>query len=766
MTAAKAASRAYDASSITVLTGLEPVRKRPGMYIGDVNSIDGLHHMLWEIVDNGIDEALAGHAKHVSITLHADGSASVSDDGRGIPIDIHPVEKRSAAEVIMTVLHAGGKFDQNSYEVSGGLHGVGASVVNALSSSLKLTVYRDGGEHFVAFERGATLAPLKRIGKAPKGKSGTTIHFLPDVTVFSVTEFEEHYHYEGGIGEMVRYIDRSRTSVLSSPIHIIGAKDNIRVEIGLEWTDSFHENLFAFTNNIPQKDHGTHVAGFRAALTRVVSGYVEQENIKKGKSLEPEDIREGMTAVVSIKLPDPKFSSQTKEKLVSSEATAAVQQVATEGLKTWLEEHPAEARKIIEKAAAAASAREASRRARDISRKQSGNDVASLPGKLADCQSKKPAECELFLVEGDSAGGSAKQARNRKNQAILPLRGKILNVERARLDEILKSQEVGTLITALGTGIGTEFDADKCRYHKIIIMTDADVDGAHIRTLLLTFFFRQVPELIRRGYVWIAQPPLYKLKSGRKERFLDDQQALDREITGIGCDGIVAPGGQTADALAELVLEIRSGFKAIHGLATRCGSTELADAMVTSGLVAAIAGNKGYDRKLAAAERLLNAKRDARRDGKWSILVKDQDIVAAFEVEGVVETIRLRIADFQGSDGRAIARLQDKIDALMGSGEFTVAGAPQRIPGPISLWSAIEARGRKGVEIQRFKGLGEMNPDELWSTTLDPAARRLLRVDILDAEQADERFTVLMGDAVEQRRSFIEEHGLEAELDL
>ena len=791
---------AYGADSIKVLKGLDAVRKRPGMYIGDTDDGSGLHHMVYEVVDNAIDEALAGHATRVTVTLNADGSCTVIDNGRGIPTDIHKSEGVSAAEVIMTQLHAGGKFDQNSYKVSGGLHGVGVSVVNALSTKLKLTIFRDDKEHFMSFTHGEPDAPLNVVGEAP-GRRGTEVTFLPSPETFSKTEFDfatlEHrlrelaflnsgvrilladrrgvepkeveLFYEGGIAAFVRYLDRAKQAVLADPIMIHGEKDGITVDCALWWNDSYHENVLCFTNNIPQRDGGTHLAGFRAALTRVVNNYASDSGLAKKEKVQltGDDAREALTCVLSVKVPDPKFSSQTKDKLVSSEVRPVVESLVNEQLGAWFEEHPAEARAIVSKVVEAAAAREAARKARELTRRKGALDISSLPGKLADCQERDPAKSELFIVEGDSAGGSAKQARQRENQAVLPLRGKILNVERARFDKMLSSAEIGTLITALGTGIGREeFNIGKLRYHKIVIMTDADVDGAHIRTLLLTFFYRQMPEIIERGHLYIAQPPLYKVKRGSSEQYLKDAKALETYLIETGLENTVLVltdgterAGADLRAIVEEALSVRAALDALHSRYPRPVIEQAAIAGVLNPEVLASA-----DQAQAAAAyiaRRLDAIADETERGWSGEPTPDGGMSFTREVRGVRESWTL--------DGKLIGsadalRLDRKAEHLQ-----DIYGKPARlrrkdgetvIHGPTGLLEAVFAAGRKGIAMQRYKGLGEMNPEQLWETTLDPNVRTLLRVKVSELDEADDIFTKLMGDVVEPRRDFIRENAL------
>ena len=798
----------YGAGSIKVLKGLEAVRKRPGMYIGDTDDGSGLHHMIYEVVDNAIDEALAGHADRVTVTLYPDGSAEITDNGRGIPVGMHPTEGVSAAEVIMTQLHAGGKFDQNSYKVSGGLHGVGVSVVNALSDWLELTIHREGNEHWVRFINGGHVeAPLETRGPSPKrednGKpyTGTAVRFLASPATFSKTDYDrktlehrlrelaflnsgvhiifrdereaEPYEidlmYEGGVKAFVEHLDKTKNKLIPEPIYAIGEKDGITVEASMEWTDSYHENVLCFTNNIPQRDGGTHLAGFRGALTRIINKYANETGIAKKSKVEisGDDAREGLTCVLSVKVPDPKFSSQTKDKLVSSEVRPVVESLMGEKLSEWFEEHPKEAQEIMGKIVEAAAAREAARKARELTRRKSALDITSLPGKLADCQEKDPAKSELFIVEGDSAGGSAKQGRSRDNQAILPLRGKILNVERARFDKMLSSDQVGTLIMALGAGIGRdEFDIAKLRYHKIIIMTDADVDGAHIRTLLLTFFYRQMPEIIERGYLYIAQPPLYKVTRGRSERYLKDDSELESYLIGEGTDGekLILPDGTTiaGEDLRDRVRQA-SNFRAnLRRLALRAP----ADLIEQAALSGALAEGAGADEAAKTAERMNRLAEEG--EDTWQGHFVEGALVLQRTVRNVDETVALPPALIASQDAVRLAErasnLREMYDAPAvlrheKGGEITVYG-------PSSLLNAVLESGRKGLKVQRYKGLGEMNADQLWETTLDANARTLLQVKVDHMEEADEMFSKLMGDIVEPRREFIEENALDAEVDV
>ncbi len=790
----------YGADSIKVLKGLEAVRKRPGMYIGDTDDGSGLHHMVYEVVDNGIDEALAGHADTVSVTIHADSSVTVTDNGRGIPVGIHEEEGVSAAEVIMTQLHAGGKFDSNSYKVSGGLHGVGVSVVNALSDWLELTIFRDGKEHKARFEGGETSESLKVVGDAG-GNSGTHVRFLASTDTFSNLEYsfntlehrlrelaflnsgvritlrderpaeplETEMVYEGGVREFVKYLDRSKSGILESPIYIEGERDDIGIEVAMWWNDSYHENVLPFTNNIPQRDGGTHMAGFRGALTRTINNYALSSGVAKKEKVTftGDDAREGLTCVLSVKVPDPKFSSQTKDKLVSSEVRPAVEGLMNEKLAEWFEEHPQEARQITTKIVEAALAREAARKAREMTRK-SAMSVASLPGKLADCQEKDPAASEIFLVEGDSAGGSAKQGRSRHNQAVLPLRGKILNVERARFDRMLGSQEIGTLITALGTGIGRdEFDIDKLRYHKVVIMTDADVDGAHIRTLLLTFFFRQMPELIEGGFLYIAEPPLFKVSRGKSEVYLKDQGALEDHLIEQGLadaslelgDGSVMSGAD----LARVVQEARQVRTVLNAFPTHYSKMVLEQATIAGGLLPGVidADAQGTADKIAARLDQVSTEYERGWQGRPT---QDHGLKFARLVRGVEELRTLDGPVLRSGEARKLGSLTKGLQEVY----TDIATLKRRdkevaIMGPIQLLETILEEGEKGLSLQRYKGLGEMNPDQLWETTLDPNARTLLQVKVEQQSEADEIFTKLMGDVVEPRREFIQENALSVE---
>ena len=797
----------YGADSIKVLKGLEAVRKRPGMYIGDTDDGSGLHHMIYEVVDNSIDEALAGHADRVTVTLLADGSAEITDNGRGIPVGKHTGEGVSAAEVIMTQLHAGGKFDQNSYKVSGGLHGVGVSVVNALSDWLELTIHREGKEHWVRFVDGGRVeAPLVTRGPSPmtdKGKpyTGTAVRFLASTSTFTMTDYDrktlehrlrelaflnsgvhiifrderdaEPYEidlmYEGGVKAFVEHLDKTKSKLIPEPVYAIGEKDGITVEVAMEWNDSYHENVLCFTNNIPQRDGGTHLAGFRGALTRIINKYANETGIAKKSKVEisGDDAREGLTCVLSVKVPDPKFSSQTKDKLVSSEVRPVVESLMGEKLSEWFEEHPKEAHEIMMKIVEAAAAREAARKARELTRRKSALDITSLPGKLADCQEKDPAKSEIFIVEGDSAGGSAKQGRSRDNQAILPLRGKILNVERARFDKMLSSDQIGTLIMALGAGIGRdEFNIDKLRYHKIIIMTDADVDGAHIRTLLLTFFYRQMPEIIERGYLYIAQPPLYKVTRGRSERYVKDDAELEAYLIGEGTSGetlILGDGTQIGgEDLRDRVRQAANFRASLKRLAQRAP----ADLIEHAALAGAMSANAAPETATATAERLNRLAEEG--EDTWEGHFEDGGLVLKRTVRGVEELAVLPPALLASQDAVRLAeRAAGLADVYTDPAILRQEkGGDVPVNGPASLLDAVLASGRKGLKVQRYKGLGEMNADQLWETTLDSNARTLLQVRVDHADEADDMFTKLMGDVVEPRREFIEEFALEAEVDV
>jgi DNA gyrase subunit B len=817
----------YGADSIKVLKGLDAVRKRPGMYIGDTDDGSGLHHMVFEVSDNAIDEALAGHCDRIDITLNADGSVSVTDNGRGIPTGIHTEEGVSAAEVIMTQLHAGGKFentsDDNAYKVSGGLHGVGVSVVNALSEWLDLTIWRDGQEHYMRFAFGDAVAPLKIVGPAAIGQKGTRVTFFPSPETFKITEFDfdklEHryrelaflnsgvrlflndarheelktteLYYEGGIAAFVKYLDRNKVPLMPEPVAISGTRDDVTIDVALEWNDSYYENVLAFTNNIPQRDGGTHMAAFRAAMTRTLNNYAEKSGmLKKEKvTLTGDDMREGLTAIVSVKLPDPKFSSQTKDKLVSSEVRQPLESLMADKLAEWLEENPAHGKAIVAKIIDAAAAREAAKKARELTRRKGVMDIASLPGKLADCQERDPAKSELFLVEGDSAGGSAKQGRDRHYQAILPLRGKILNVERARFDRMLSSREIGTLIQAMGTGIGRDdFKIEKLRYHKIVIMTDADVDGAHIRTLLLTFFYRQMPEIITGGYLYIAQPPLYKANRGRSEVYLKDDNALDDYLieNGVAATVLEGPGGARSGADLRSLVDHARRMRTLMRYIPRRYDPTMVEALAMGG---ALDPNAQRDDRLAHVTTVSKGLMAADPEAKWTVSltedgsvhferawrgVTDHHIIEAAFL-GSAEARKLHtLAEEQAESFEQTARLvSTKAAAAQAEAEEAAADADDDAPQatsstkgttmvarPSQLLDAVLAAGRKGLTISRYKGLGEMNAEQLWETTLDPQNRSLLRVEVDQADVADEIFTRLMGDIVEPRREFIQENAL------
>jgi DNA gyrase subunit B len=825
---------AYGADSIKVLKGLDAVRKRPGMYIGDTDDGSGLHHMVFEVSDNAIDEALAGHCDRILITLNPDGSVSVEDNGRGIPTGIHAEEGVSAAEVIMTQLHAGGKFentsDDNAYKVSGGLHGVGVSVVNALSEWLDLTIWRDGEEHYMRFRHGDAEAPLKVVGPAGD-KKGTKVTFLPSPETFKITEFDfdklEHrfrelaflnsgvrliltdarheedkqveLFYEGGIAAFVRYLDRTKTALIPEPISVTGQREDIGIDVALEWNDSYYEQVLCFTNNIPQRDGGTHLAAFRAALTRTLNNYAEKSGaLKKEKvSLTGDDMREGLTAIVSVKLPDPKFSSQTKDKLVSSEVRQPLESLMADKLAEWLEENPQHARTIVQKIIDAAAAREAARKARELTRRKGVMDIASLPGKLADCQERDPSKCELFLVEGDSAGGSAKQGRNREVQAILPLKGKILNVERARFDRMLSSKEVGTLIQAMGTGIGRDdFNIDKLRYHKIVIMTDADVDGAHIRTLLLTFFYRQMPEIIERGHLYIAQPPLYKVAKGRSEVYLKDDSALDQYLVDAGIGAMrldTAEGSRFGDDLRGLADHARR-VRALMRYVPKRYDPAIIEALALTG---ALDPELKPEQRVGAVERTAAWLQAGDTESGWTGEVgEDGNYVLKRLWRGVTDwhivdhkflvsaearklhSLTLEQATTYATQSRLVSMKSagpaeeaedpdpdsdaphEKVEGVPSADRAPDSGKGVLVRRPTELLEAILAAGRKGLAIQRYKGLGEMNAEQLWETTLDPENRSLLQVEIAQADVADEIFTRLMGDVVEPRRDFIQENAL------
>lgn len=791
----------YGAESIKVLKGLEAVRKRPGMYIGDTDDGSGLHHMVYEVVDNGIDEALAGHADYVHVKIHADNSVSVRDNGRGIPVDIHQEEGVSAAEVIMTQLHAGGKFDSNSYKVSGGLHGVGVSVVNALSVWLELTVWRNGKVHVARFEHGETVEHLKVIGDAD-GEKGTQVRFLASTDTFSNLEFSfetlekrlrelaflnsgvriileddrpaeplrSELFYDGGVKEFVKYLDRSKSSVMSEPIYVTGERDEIGVEVAMWWNDSYHENVLPFTNNIPQRDGGAHMAGFRAALTRTINNYAQSSGIAKKEKVNftGDDAREGLTCVLSVKVPDPKFSSQTKDKLVSSEVRPAVEGLMNEKLAEWFEENPNEAKIIVGKIIEAALAREAARKARELTRRKTALDVNFLAGKLKDCSEKDPSKTEVFLVEGDSAGGSAQTGRDRRTQAILPLRGKILNVERARFDRMLASQEIGNLVMALGTGIGRdEFNLSKLRYHKIVIMTDADVDGAHIRTLLLTFFYRQMPELVEAGHLFVAQPPLYKVSRGKSEVYLKDQGALDEYLVQQGVDGAILRLGSGAEIggqdLTRVVDEARQLRRVLDAFPTHYPRHILEQAAIAGAFVpgAVDANLQGIADQVAIR---LNQIALEYEQGWTGRITQDHGIRLSRILRGVEEMRTLDGPMLRSGEARKAGSFTESLQEVYGTTATLVRKDRNlTIHGPLDLLDAILKEGEKGLTLQRYKGLGEMNPDQLWETTLDPDARTLLQVKIEDAAEADDLFTKLMGDVVEPRREFIQSNALNVE---
>ena len=792
----------YGADSIKVLKGLDAVRKRPGMYIGDTDDGTGLHHMIYEVLDNAIDEALAGYCDKTEVILNPDGSATIRDNGRGIPVGIHKEEGVSAAEVIMTQLHSGGKFDNNSYKVSGGLHGVGVSVVNALSVWLKLRIWREGKEHLVTFSHGNVTEHLKVVGEAP-GKHGTEVTFLPSKETFTMTEFnfdtlerairekaflnsgvylklidnrgseprEAVMHYEGGLKAFVNHINKSKSPLHEEVISISGEKDDISVDAALQWTNAYNESMLCFTNNIPQKDGGTHLAGFRGALTRTLNNYITENGLlKKEKvTLSGDDMREGLTCVLSVKVPDPKFSSQTKDKLVSSEVRPVVESVIGDKLKEWLDEHPAEAKIIVSKILEAATAREAARKARELTRRKSVMDsVASLPGKLADCSEKDPALSEIFLVEGDSAGGSAKQGRNRATQAILPLRGKILNVERARFDKMLNSAEIGNMITAFGTGIGRDdFNIEKCRYHKIVIMTDADVDGSHIRTLLLTFFYRQMPELIERGYVYIAQPPLYKAKRGNSVLYLKDDREMEDYLIRGGCDDAILarPSGEQVSG-ADLVslVEQNRKVRGLIGALSKMAPEKIIEQLAIFGLFSSTVYN---DRERLQAEVSKVAARldslEAEYDKGWKADVRgDGSILFHRTLRGVEEKHVVDGMILESQEAQALNEMHGELAENFAETNVLISksGLEKKIIGPVSFVDAIMAAGKKGITIQRYKGLGEMNPEQLWETTLDPEARSLLQVKIEHMDDADQTFATLMGDVVEPRKEFIQDNAL------
>jgi len=790
----------YGADSIKVLKGLEAVRKRPGMYIGDTDDGSGLHHMVYEVVDNGIDEALAGHADAVNVTIHEDHSISVSDNGRGIPVGIHEEEGVSAAEVIMTQLHAGGKFDSNSYKVSGGLHGVGVSVVNALSNWLELRIWREGKEHVARFEGGFTTKHLEVVGDTDR--TGTEVRFMASTDTFSNLEYSfetlekrlrelaflnsgvriiltderpvEHLRtelfYEGGVKEFVKYLDRHKSSVMPEPIFVQGEKDDIGVEVAMWWNDSYHENVLPFTNNIPQRDGGTHMAGFRGALTRTINNYAQTSGIAKKEKVTftGDDAREGLTCVLSVKVPDPKFSSQTKDKLVSSEVRPAVEGLMNEKLAEWFEENPTEARIVVSKIIEAAHAREAARKARDLTRRKTAMDVNFLAGKLKDCSEKDPSKTEVFLVEGDSAGGSAQTGRDRQTQAILPLKGKILNVERARFDRMLGSQEIGNLVMALGTGIGRdEFNIEKLRYHKIVIMTDADVDGAHIRTLLLTFFYRQMPQLIEHGHLYIAQPPLYKVSRGKSEVYLKDQAAMEEYLINQGIDGAILRQGNgeeiSGQDLVRVVEHARQMRRVLDAFPTLYPRHILEQAAIAGAFVAGAVDRdlQGVADKVAKRLDLIALEYERGWQGR---ITQDHGIKLARILRGVEEVRTLDGKMLRSGEAKKSGTFTEHLQDVYGLPATLVRkDRSQLIHGPIDLLDAILAEGEKGLSLQRYKGLGEMNPDQLWETTLDPDARTLLQVKVEDMAEADDLFTKLMGDVVEPRREFIQQNALSVE---
>ena len=791
----------YNADSIKVLKGLDAVRKRPGMYIGDTDDGSGLHHMIYEVLDNAIDEALAGFCDKTEVILNPDGSATIRDNGRGMPVDMHKEEGVSAAEVIMTELHSGGKFDNNSYKVSGGLHGVGVSVVNALSTWLKLKIWRNDKEYYAEFADGNVVKHVEVVGEAP-GKHGTEVSFLPSPKTFTQTEFsfetlersirekaflnsgvylklidnrgnerkEEDFHYEGGLSAFVEHLNKAKAPLHDNIIAFQGEENNIVVEVALQWTNAYNESMLCFTNNIPQKDGGTHLAGFRGALTRSVNNYIlETGLLKKEKAvITGEDMREGLTCVLSVKAPDPKFSSQTKDKLVSSEVRPVVEGIVGEKLKEWLDEHPNEAKIIVGKIVEAATAREAARKARELTRRKGVLDISSLPGKLADCSEKDPALSEVFIVEGDSAGGSAKQGRDRKNQAIMPLRGKILNVERARFDKMLNSAEIGTIITALGTGIGRDdFDPDKCRYHKIVIMTDADVDGAHIRTLLLTFFYRQMPELIERGYVYIAQPPLYKAKRGNSIIYLKDDREMEEYLIGGGTDEAVLETLNGEKIMGQDLTElVRQTMKAKTLLSTL--SIKAPEKILEQMAIYGLFDSKVLNDKEALKTGLENVvakldEHEAEYDKGWKAeILPDGSISFNRTLRGVKEDHIVGPAVVDSAEARVLNEMHHflKTNFETASKLISKNGDIKRINGPVTLVDAVISAGKKGITLQRYKGLGEMNPEQLWETTLDPEARSLLQVKIDHMEEADEVFSTLMGDVVEPRKEFIQENAL------
>ncbi|GHU11642.1 DNA gyrase subunit B [Alphaproteobacteria bacterium] len=776
----------YNASSIKVLRGLEAVKKRPGMYIGDTDDGTGLHHMVFEVVDNAIDESLAGHCKRINVTIHSDGSVSVLDDGRGIPTDIHDEEGVSAAEVIMTRLHAGGKFDQNSYKISGGLHGVGVSVVNALSDRLDLSIWRGGKGYFMRFRDGFADAPLAEIGES-NHKSGTMVRFWPSALTFKTTEFVfgtlEHrlrelaflnsgvyivlvderkaepkvveMHYDGGLKEFIKHLDTSKNPLIDNPIYVSSTKDEITVEVVMEWTDSYHETMLCYTNNIPQSDGGTHLAGFRNALTRTINNYLAA-NAKKDKVVPTgEDAREGLTCILSVKVPNPKFSSQTKDKLVSSEVRGVVESIVNETLSTWLEEKPAEAKKILSKIIEAAAAREAARKARELTRRKNSLEISTLPGKLADCQEKDPALSEIFLVEGDSAGGTAKQGRDRRTQAILPLRGKILNVERVRFDKMLSSAEIGTLISALGAGIGDEFDVSKARYHKVIIMADADVDGSHIRTLLLTFFFRQMRPLVEKGYLYIARPPLYKVKRGNSHMFIRDEAALETYLldSAVPISSLEMPSGETiaSNDLRDFVSKAEKLKSAVDRVNNKINNSDLLEILLLSGFVA----------DPEAAQQTVIKSLEKICGGEWSFDQNETHYLFSRTSRNVTEKFEVSKNIFASREMQNVHNELDVFKSFL-SDRWTLKtkDTAMSVKTPIDFFNKFMQVAKKGIAISRYKGLGEMDAEQLWETTIDPNARVLMQVKYSHLEEADKIFSVLMGDVVEPRREFIQENAL------
>ncbi len=788
----------YGAESIKVLRGLDAVRKRPGMYIGDTDDGSGLHHMVYEVVDNAVDEALAGFCTKIEVTLNANGSVSITDNGRGVPTDIHAEEGVSAAEVIMTRLHAGGKFDQNIYKVSGGLHGVGVSVVNALSETLDLTIYRDQKEHFMRFKLGEAEAPLQVVGDS-NGRTGTTVTFHPSSNIFSAVEFNfetieyrlrelaflnaglkiivtderaaekriSDLYFEGGITAFVNFLDSAKQPLVPNTLSFSGVKDDIVVDIALQWNDSYRETMLSFTNNIRQGDGGTHLAGFRSALTRTINNYASQAKIDKREkvSITGDDAREGLTCVLSVKVPDPKFSSQTKEKLVSSEVRPVVDSIVGEMLSQWLEEHPAEAKQVLSKVVEAAAAREAARKARELTRRKGALEVSSLPGKLADCQERNPKDCEIFLVEGDSAGGSAKQARNRRNQAVLPLRGKILNVERARLDKMLSSVEIGTIITALGTGIEEDFDIEKLRYHKVVIMTDADVDGSHIRTLLLTFFYRNMKSLVRSGHLYIAQPPLYRIKRGNEELYLKDDPALEDHLISEGLkDSVIelASGEQQSSSdLLKTIEKARVIANLIKALTRRVDQTIVEQVAIAGALNEKILGKQGQPAAEYISKRLNEISPHLERSwiGEAVTLSEGPAFQFSRTMRGVTEVHTIDQVLINTPEAKRLDKMRPHLQEVYGRFlKLFRKESEVEIRSPSELLDAVYAAGRKGLTVQRYKGLGEMNPDQLWETTLDPDVRTLMRVEEKDADAAHKLFGDLMGELVEPRREFIQQN--------